>query len=37
MSGPVVPAHARYLAEYLPRIGHADLVPRVVAQEPDHT
>lgn len=33
---PVVQGHAYYLADYLPSIGHADLVPRVrVDQPPD--
>jgi hypothetical protein len=32
VSQPVHPAHADYLTEYLPRVGHADLVCRVTAR-----
>jgi hypothetical protein len=31
---PVHQSHAYHLAEYLPGIGHADLVPRVRARDP---
>ena len=30
---PVLPSHARYLAEYLAKIGQSDLVSRVTAKE----
>ena len=33
---PVHRHHAAYLAEYLPSIGHADLVPRVTVQDREH-
>ncbi len=34
VSQPVLQSHAYYLAEYLPSIGHADLVPRVQVRDP---
>jgi len=30
---PVLGGHAQYLAEYLPKIGHGDLVPRVRSRD----
>jgi hypothetical protein len=33
---PVIRSHAEYLAEYLPTIGHADLVPRIRTESSPH-